>query len=54
VPGKSDRKAMRARRAELSADPGYVDQVLAAGATRATATAEQVMTRVLRAVGLRD
>jgi tryptophanyl-tRNA synthetase len=45
---------MRARRAELSADPGYVDQVLAAGATRATATAEQVMTRVLRAVGLRD
>jgi tryptophanyl-tRNA synthetase len=44
----------RARRAELAADPGYVDRVLADGAGRASATAEQVMTRVRRAVGLRE
>ncbi len=45
---------MRARRAELSADPGYVERVLAEGAQRASVTAEQVMTRVRRAVGLRE
>ena len=43
----------RARRAELAADPGYVDAVLADGALRAGALAEQVMQRVRTAVGLR-
>jgi tryptophanyl-tRNA synthetase len=45
---------MRARRAELAADPGYVDGVLKRGAERASSTANQVMERVRRAVGLRD
>jgi tryptophanyl-tRNA synthetase len=45
---------MRARREELATDPGYVERVLAAGAERASGTAEQVMTRVRRAVGLRE
>jgi tryptophanyl-tRNA synthetase len=45
---------MRARREELLADPGHVEGVLAAGALRASATAAQVMTRVRKAVGLRD
>lgn len=45
---------LRARRAELAADPGYVESVLAEGARRAAETAERVMTRVRRAVGLRD
>jgi len=45
---------MRARRAALEADPGHVERVLAAGAQRARETAEPVMTRVRRAVGLRD
>jgi tryptophanyl-tRNA synthetase len=45
---------MRVRRAELASDPGYVDRVLSAGAQRASATAAQVMTRVRRAVGLRE
>ena len=44
---------MRARRAELMADPGYVEGVLAAGAARAAATAGPVMERVRKAVGLR-
>ena len=43
----------RARRAELEADPGYVDRVLADGAQRAGAIAEKVMERVRVAVGLR-
>jgi tryptophanyl-tRNA synthetase len=43
---------MRRRRAELEADPGYVDQVLANGASRAQAVAQQTMTKVRRAVGL--
>lgn len=43
---------MRARRAEILADPGYVDQVLADGATRAREEASKVLTRVRRAVGL--
>jgi len=46
--------AMRKRRAELAADPGYVDGVLKAGAEKASSTANQVMERVRRAVGLRD
>lgn len=43
---------MRARRAEIAADPGYVDAVLREGATKANAIAGEVMTRVRRAVGL--
>ncbi|MEO5917219.1 MAG: tryptophan--tRNA ligase [Luteolibacter sp.] len=44
--------AMRARRAEILADPGYVDQVLAAGALRAREEAGKVLSRVRKAVGL--
>jgi tryptophanyl-tRNA synthetase len=44
---------MRARRAELASDPGHVDAVLKAGAERASSTANQVMERVRKAVGLR-
>ena len=44
---------MRARRAEILADPGYVDQVLAAGAARARDEAAKVLDRVRHAVGLR-
>jgi tryptophanyl-tRNA synthetase len=44
--------AMRARRAEILADPGYVDQVLGAGAARAREEAGKVLARVRRAVGL--
>ena len=43
---------MRARRAELCADPGYIDEVLARGAERARATAVVTLDRVRRAVGL--
>jgi tryptophanyl-tRNA synthetase len=43
---------MRARRAEIVADPGYVDQVLANGAQRAREEAAQVLSRVRKAVGL--
>ena len=43
---------MRARRAEIVADAGYVDQVLAAGAERAREEASKVLDRVRRAVGL--
>jgi tryptophanyl-tRNA synthetase len=45
---------LRTRRAELAADPGYVEGVLKAGAERAGALAEQTMTRVRKAVGLRN
>ncbi len=45
---------MRTRRAELAADPQYVDRVLSDGAERAAATAGPVMDRVRRAVGLRS
>jgi tryptophanyl-tRNA synthetase len=45
--------AMRARRAEILADPGYVDAVLARGAERAREEATKVLDRVRRAVGLR-
>jgi tryptophanyl-tRNA synthetase len=43
---------MRTRRAEVLADPGFVDQVLAAGAARAREEAAKVLGRVRRAVGL--
>ncbi len=43
---------MRVLRAEIEADPGYVDQVLAAGALRAREEAAKVLDRVRRAVGL--
>jgi tryptophanyl-tRNA synthetase len=43
---------MRARRAEILADPGYVDRVLADGAARAREEAAKVLDRVRRAVGL--
>lgn len=46
--------SMRARRAELAADLGYVNGVLKAGAERASSTANQVMERVRKAVGLRE
>jgi tryptophanyl-tRNA synthetase len=43
---------MRARRAEILADPGYVEQVLAAGTLRARQEAAVVLARVRKAVGL--
>ena len=43
---------MRARRTEVLADPGYVDEVLATGAARARDQAGKVLARVRRAVGL--
>lgn len=43
---------MRVRRAELLADPGYVDAVLAKGAEKARAAAAPVLDRVRKAVGL--
>jgi tryptophanyl-tRNA synthetase len=43
---------MRERRAEIMADPGYVDRVLADGAARAREEAAKVLDRVRRAVGL--
>ena len=43
---------MRERRAELAADPGYVESVLTAGAEQAGAVAEATMRRVRLATGL--
>ena len=43
---------MRARRAELAADSGFVEQVLATSADRAAAVARKTMERVRAAVGL--
>jgi tryptophanyl-tRNA synthetase len=43
----------RARRAELDANPGYVDQVLAEGAERARTVAASTMARARQACGLR-
>jgi len=43
---------MRARREEILADPGYVDEVLAKGALKARAAATPVLDRVRRAVGI--
>lgn len=42
----------RERRAEIVANPGYVDQVLAEGAEKARAVARQTLRRVRDAVGL--
>ena len=44
---------MRQRRAEILADPGYVDAVLKQGAERAREEASKVLQRVRQAVGLR-
>lgn len=44
---------MRARRAEIAAEKGYVEDVLAHGARHARAASNAVMTRVRAAVGLR-
>ncbi len=43
---------LRAKRAAIVADPGYVDDVLRAGAERANGIAGAVMARVRKAVGL--
>ncbi|HVZ65820.1 MAG TPA: tryptophan--tRNA ligase [Lacunisphaera sp.] len=43
----------RAKRAELAADPGYIDRVLQTGAERARAVAAKVMTRARKNCGLR-
>ncbi len=43
---------MRKRREEIQRDKSYIDNVLAEGAKRANAIADQVMTRVRKAVGL--
>ena len=43
---------MRARREEIVADPGYVDEVLRKGAERAREESAKVLDRVKRAVGL--
>jgi tryptophanyl-tRNA synthetase len=44
---------MRKRRSEIYAQPAYIDEVLAKGAARANATANEVMARVRSAVGIR-
>jgi tryptophanyl-tRNA synthetase len=44
---------MRKRRIELEADHGYVDRVLAEGASKAREVAAKTMSRVREAVGLR-
>jgi tryptophanyl-tRNA synthetase len=44
---------MRKRREEIQRDKSYIDNVLARGAERANEIADQVMTRVRKAVGLR-
>jgi tryptophanyl-tRNA synthetase len=46
--------AARTRRAELVANPGYVNQVLRDGATRARAVASKVLARARKACGLGD
>jgi len=43
---------MRKRRAEIAAEPAYVEEVLAKGAVRANELANQVLHRVRKAVGL--
>ena len=44
--------AARARRAELTASPDYVEQVLRDGAERARAVASKVLARTRKACGL--
>ena len=46
-------EAPRLRRAELVADPGYVDQVLMEGAAKARVIARATLSRVREAMGLR-
>lgn len=46
-------RPMRERRANLAADPAYLETVLRSGAERARSVAAQTMTRVREAVGLR-
>ena len=46
--------AQRARRAEILADPGLVDRILADGASKAREVSDSVMARVRQTVGLRD
>jgi tryptophanyl-tRNA synthetase len=43
---------MRRRRADLEADPGFVDRVLASGAERANALAGETVRKVRQAIGL--
>jgi tryptophanyl-tRNA synthetase len=43
---------MRARRAELEANPDYLEEVLQAGALRATEVAKKTLEKVRTAVGL--
>ena len=45
-------KEARERRAELEADPGYVEGVLEEGARKAQEEARRVLDRVRKAVGL--
>ncbi|MDQ6914129.1 MAG: tryptophan--tRNA ligase [Verrucomicrobiota bacterium] len=45
---------MRKRREEILKQPDYIDEVLRRGAARANAEADKVMTRVRRAVGLKN
>jgi tryptophanyl-tRNA synthetase len=44
---------MRQRRKEILAQPNYIDDLLAKGAERANAIANEVMMRVRSAVGIR-
>ena len=44
---------MRKRREEILKDPGYIDDVLKRGATRANEEADKVMSRIRSAVGIR-
>ena len=44
---------MRKRREEILARPGYIEEVLTLGAERANGIANEVMTRVRQAIGLR-
>jgi tryptophanyl-tRNA synthetase len=43
---------MRRRRAELEADPGYLDRVLASGAEKANVLASATVRKVRQAIGL--
>jgi tryptophanyl-tRNA synthetase len=45
-------RAARERREWILANPGYVDEVLAAGALKAREEASKVISRVRKAVGL--
>jgi tryptophanyl-tRNA synthetase len=49
---KADLARIRARADELRAKPGHVDEILAAGASRARAVARDTMARVRERLGL--